>query len=179
MKQHQNATPVKRLYQLSQKIPVLRLVIRFGEKEFFRRKWRKLNAHNDTQAGNIFPVELVTVGKMSYGLLNVLSWHPPIEKLQIGNYVLIAGNVQFLLSGNHLIDTTTNFPLVSNLPPPPHCPSASAIDVRGKGPIIIDDEGMDWDKCDDSVGSEDCERRCHCGGFGGNKRCSALCSMRR
>jgi hypothetical protein len=113
-------TPAKLLLKSFRKIPLLRSIIRFCEKSLFRRKWRKQNAHNSTVAGNIFPIEIVTVGKMSYGMLNVLSHRPSIERLQIGNYVSIAGNVLFILSGNHRTDTITNFPIFSILPPPPH-----------------------------------------------------------
>lgn len=109
----------KPFLKLFRKIPALRSIIRLCEKELFRRKWRKQNAHNNTVAGNIFPIDIVSVGKMSYGMLNVLSHRPSIERLQIGNYVSIAGNVLFILSGNHRMDMITNFPVVSLLPPPP------------------------------------------------------------
>ena len=32
------------------------------------------------------------------------------EKLEVGNYVSIADNVTFILSGNHYIDTFTTYP---------------------------------------------------------------------
>lgn len=84
---------------------IVPIFVRVCKKILFRRKRRKWNPHNNTVAGNIFPIEIVTVGKMTYGQLNVLSHRPSIERLQIGNYVSIAGNVLFILSGNHRMDT--------------------------------------------------------------------------
>ena len=71
---------------------------------------------------------------MSYGLLNILSYSPSNERLQIGNYVSIAPNVLFILGGNHQINTITNFPLYSLLISP------NPIDSESKGLIVIEDE---------------------------------------
>jgi hypothetical protein len=30
---------------------------------YFKKKWRRLNLHNQTFSGNIFPLEIVKVGK--------------------------------------------------------------------------------------------------------------------
>lgn len=75
-----------------------------------RRKWKKLNKHNDTSIGNIFPLELVKVGKYTYGVLNIKSWGTKGEELEIGNYVSIGPNVTFALGGNHYTNTITTFP---------------------------------------------------------------------
>jgi acetyltransferase-like isoleucine patch superfamily enzyme len=122
------------MHKFIAKIPILRSLIRDYEKVLFQRKWRKQNSHNKTVAGNIFPIEIVSVGKMSYGLLNILSYSPSNERLQIGNFVSIAPNVLFVLGGNHHINTITNFPLYSELISP------NFSDAESKGPIIVNDE---------------------------------------
>lgn len=77
---------------------------------FNKNKWRKLNSHNKTTIGNIFPLELVKVGNYSYGILNVKSWGSKNEGLEIGDYVSIAQDVVFILGGNHYTNTITTYP---------------------------------------------------------------------
>jgi virginiamycin A acetyltransferase len=101
----------------------------------FRKKWRKKNHHNKTTAQSLFPVDLVTIGKMTYGNLNIESYGHPDEKLIIGDYVSIANEVVFLLSGNHQIHTVTPYPLFTNL-----IKLAPELDSQTKGQTIIEDE---------------------------------------
>lgn len=75
-----------------------------------KKRWRKLNAHNFTNINTIVPFDIIKVGKMSYGPLNVFYWGNSSEKLLIGNYVSISSNVSFLLGGNHNIDTLSTYP---------------------------------------------------------------------
>lgn len=76
----------------------------------FKQQWRKKNRHNQTQAKRIFQTEKVSVGKYSYGDLNVYSWGSENEGLEIGNYVSIANDVKFILGGNHRYDTISTYP---------------------------------------------------------------------
>lgn len=66
----------------------------------FKRTWRKRNPHNFKNAESIFVIENVTVGKGTYGQINVQNFYRP-EKLTIGNYCSIANKIEFLLGGNH------------------------------------------------------------------------------
>ena len=117
-------------------IPVLRTVARFFERRSFENQWRKRNSHNETKAGErFFPMEIVTVGKGTYGPINVQSLYiTPDEKLTIGNYVSIAPDVIFLLGMNHQIDTATTFPFRSKLI------ERTPMDAISKGPIVVEDE---------------------------------------
>jgi len=101
----------------------------------FRSKWRKMNSHNQTIAKNIFPINAVTVGKRSYGLIHVREFPSKNEKVQIGNYVSIANNVTFILGGNHQINTFTTFPLYTKL-----IGAYPERDAYSKGSIIVEDE---------------------------------------
>ena len=117
------------------KIPLLRSFLRQWELTKFQKTWKKRNSHNRTAAMNRFPMECVSVGKGTYGELHILSYLPEAEKLIIGNYVSLAPNVQFILSGNHQTDTLFTYPIRSTLNGR-HCPE----DSLSKGPIIIEDE---------------------------------------
>lgn len=118
------------------KIPMLREFVRILKRRAFEKDWRKRNAHNESKVGDrFFPLEVVTVGKGTYGTITVQSLYvTPNEKLTIGNYVSIAPNVTFLLGVNHQIDTVTTFPFYSKLV------ERSAKDALTKGPVVIEDE---------------------------------------
>lgn len=116
-------------------LPIIRLLCEYYSLWRFRRYWRKKNQHNKTFAENLFPIECVSVGAYSYGMLNVYSYFSENEMLRIGNFVSIAPNAIFLLGGNHQIGTITSFPLYSILNNVEYCK-----DSESKGEIIIEDE---------------------------------------
>lgn len=99
----------------------------------FRRRWRKQNSHNGTIAMDIIADGLVSVGKSSYGELNVVSFGGQ-NRLHIGNYVSIAQKVTFLLDVEHYIDHISTFPFrVKTL-----CQTES--EAFGKGDIVVEDD---------------------------------------
>lgn len=59
------------MYEIFCKIPVIRSFVRAYLKVKFQNRWRQINPHNETSIGNIFPIEIVSVGKGSYGILNI------------------------------------------------------------------------------------------------------------
>lgn len=75
----------------------------------FKRSWRKANAENDTFPMNLFPAELVNVGKCSYGELNVVTFNR-CSKLKIGSYCSIAQHVYFMLDVEHHVNTVSTYP---------------------------------------------------------------------
>lgn len=99
----------------------------------FRRKWRKVNAHNRTNACNIFNDSTVHVGKGTYGGILVFN-DVPTRNLIIGNYCSIAANVTFLLGHDHRVDCLSTFPYKTEIL---HEQKSEAI---SKGDIIIDDD---------------------------------------
>lgn len=118
------------------KIPIIRELVRQLEKSAFKKKWRKRNKHNYTVAGDrAFPMENVSVGKYSYGELNVQSLYvQESEGLSIGNIVSIAPGAWFILGNNHQTQTITTYPLWSRFI------EYNPIDATSKGPIIVEDE---------------------------------------
>lgn len=75
----------------------------------FKMKWKKRNRHNSVGVNNIFDMNLVNVGRRSYGRIHVVM-HNSLNRLLIGSYCSIAGDVVFLLSGEHNVSTISTFP---------------------------------------------------------------------
>ena len=88
---------------------MLRVFINIIKMNIFRRKWRKKNSNNQTYAINRFNLNLVSVGKWTYGGLNILSFNET-SKLRIGHYCSIASGVVFNLSGDHRMDSISSYP---------------------------------------------------------------------
>ena len=99
----------------------------------FKKYWRKCNKHNDTVPMNVFNSDNVSVGKATYGELNIVQFNN-LSKIHIGNYVSIAQNVTFILDADHNINTITTFPhKVKTL----HIVENEAI---SKGNIVVKDD---------------------------------------
>ncbi len=97
-----------------------------------RKQWRKQNAHNFTSCGNVFNRELVSVGVGSYGRLFVHNENDS-NKLIIGNYCSVGGDVNFFVCAEHNINTLSTYPF-----------GARIIDGRmeaiSKGDIVVKDD---------------------------------------
>lgn len=107
--------------------------------KLFKLKWRKTNKHNFTFAKNLFNLKKVTVGKMSYGPLEVFGWQDEREGLIIGNFVSIAEGVKFLMGGNHNIKAFSTYPFRVKM-------LGEKSEAWSKGKIVINDDvwiGMD------------------------------------
>lgn len=101
-------------------------------------KWKKQNKYNHTSIGKICNLNCVSVGRESYGILNVNNFdHVPsdIVGLEIGNFCSIADNVNFLLAGEHNLDRISTFPFMR------YMPDRKILSVSSsKGKIIIRDD---------------------------------------
>lgn len=99
----------------------------------FSKKWRYNNKNNETIPMNIFDTNLVTVGKYSYGELNVISFNKN-SKLKIGKFCSIAQNVKFILDADHRMDTISTFPFKVKIL------KEEKYEATSKGDIIISDD---------------------------------------
>ncbi|MCR5356569.1 MAG: CatB-related O-acetyltransferase [Lachnospiraceae bacterium] len=99
----------------------------------FKRKWRRLNKHNGTLPMNVFPLETVSVGKASYGELNVITFGDKTQ-LKVGNYVSISQDVKFLLDVEHHLDHISTFPFNTIILK--ECEN----EAFSKGDITVDDD---------------------------------------
>ena len=97
-----------------------------------KKAWRNRNSFNDTHAMNQFNFDNVSVGKYSYGELNIVDFGDS-HKLSIGNYVSIAQNVTFLLNGEHYVDQISSFPFKVKV-------MGQQAEAFSKGNIIVDDD---------------------------------------
>lgn len=97
----------------------------------FNRKWRKKNKNNHTVARTIFPINDIKVGNHTYGDLNITAFNSD-GKLTIGNFCSLAGNVQFLLCGEHNYKTISTYPFRSQM--------LKQREAFSKGNIIIEDD---------------------------------------
>ncbi len=98
----------------------------------FRKKWRQKNSHNETAALTIFPQELVTVGRHTYGGLNVLAFNT-VNRLSIGHFVSIGPETMFLLSADHYSDHISTYPFKSKI-------LTGEFEGVSKGDIVIEDD---------------------------------------
>lgn len=117
---------------------VIRLIFRDIKKYFklksFQNKWLKHRGDNYTQAGTVFPIDKVKIGKWSYGILNVHYYNQLYERLEIGKYCSIADNVHFFTGGEHDIKNISTYPFKNRI-------SKNAIqEAISKGPIVIGDD---------------------------------------
>lgn len=99
----------------------------------FKRKWRKLNSENDTVPTSIFPLEIVNIGKYTYGEINVITSSDKC-RLKIKNFVSIAKDVVFLLDSEHPTGHISSFPFKVKML---HTEASEAL---GKGNILVDDD---------------------------------------
>ena len=95
--------------------------------------WRKLNPHNETSPVNDFNFSSVTVGKYTYGGIQVYNFNRS-ERLKIGNFCSIAGDVMFILNADHSTSTISTFPFKAK------CLFTGELEAASKGDIIIDDD---------------------------------------
>ncbi len=81
---------------------------------------------------SFFHQELVSVGKMSYGELNIVTFNNN-TKLKIGSYCSIAQHVTFMLDVEHQINTIATYPFKAK--------SLNLGDEAfSKGDIVVDDD---------------------------------------
>lgn len=78
-------------------------------KQIFKRKWRKLNPNNFTNAEDLFDSNCVDVGDYTYGGLRVLTYNKT-NKLKIGRFCSIAQEVMFILSADHYTNHISSYP---------------------------------------------------------------------
>jgi virginiamycin A acetyltransferase len=99
--------------------------------------WKRRNRHNLTRPGTLFPIDAVQVGFRTYGKLNVYNFNleDRENKLVIGDFVSISGDVKFLLNERHQLRTMTTYPLRTKL-----FGRQFGCDASAAGSIVVEDE---------------------------------------
>ncbi len=75
-------------------------------------RWKKNNQKNNIKLKSVIPLEMLDVGKATYGNLNIKVYDKK-AKIKIGNYCSIADNVVFLVGGEHDYKRISTFPFQS------------------------------------------------------------------
>lgn len=73
--------------------------------------WKKKNKHNQTWPQNVFNIDCIEIGNMTWGAIKVNDYMPKNKEctIHIGNYCSIADNVVFIRGGEHRIDRISTF----------------------------------------------------------------------
>lgn len=108
--------------------------LRIAPHPIFWLEWKRRNRNNKTAPVNVFDPSRVSVGKGTYGGIEIYTYGAPDAKLMIGNYVSIGPKVRFMLSGEHRTDTITTYPFLAYDSGNPKCEDIS------KGPVIVKDD---------------------------------------
>lgn len=111
----------------------MKRIVRIISLFIFKLKWRRLNKSNYTMAGSVFPIDRVSVGNFSYGVLNIHYFGAPNEKLKIGSLCSIADNVIFLLGGDHKYTSLLLYPIHVKF-------MKYQYEAKTKGPISVGDD---------------------------------------
>lgn len=96
-------------------------------------KWRRRNKDNYTTLGNYFNIDCVSVGRKTYGEINVLTNNSKY-RLRIGSFCSIAPNVMFILASDHEMHTFSTYPFKVK------CAYSTVHEAISKGDIHIDDD---------------------------------------
>lgn len=110
-----------------------KLSSKYRRRKKYEKEFRKTNPKSTLIPKDRIPLSLIKCGKYSYGNPKIMKFNIENEKLEIGNYVSIADNVTFILSGNHYIDTFTTYPFKVNC-------FSEKVEAWGKGPIKVGDD---------------------------------------
>jgi len=92
--------------------------------------WRRANRHNLTYLTSSCNTSRISVGRGTYGPLEVHTFTNPAEKLAIGNYCSIAKGTRFILGGEHAYNTLLSYPTSVIL-------RVRRDNVVTKGPVVV------------------------------------------
>ena len=106
-------------------------------KIYKRKKFRAANRDNlvsiNTTSWKYLDLNAITVGRGSYGNINVEFYNNPNERLSIGSYCSIAPNTTFICGGNHNERLISTYPFKAVVKGDP-------TDAVTNGPIVVDDD---------------------------------------
>lgn len=100
----------------------------------YEKELKKLNPKSNIVPTSRIPLKLLEFGDYSYGKPIIKSFGSLNERLKIGNYVSIAENVTFILSGGHHINTFSTFPFKAKYF------NENESESLCKGAIIVEDD---------------------------------------
>lgn len=105
----------------------------FLKKRKMNKQWRARNSHNTTGLLRPTNIDLVQVGRGTYGGLDILNFDGK-TRLEIGAYCSIGPEVMFIPSADHYADRISTFPFLTK------CINPSYLEGVSKGDIVIGDD---------------------------------------
>lgn len=117
-------------------------IVKKIKKKKLSKYWRVINQHNYTVLGSEpysknyekeIKSGIISVGNGTYGTINFSSFGNPAEKLIIGNYCSIGGEVLFLLGGDHNYKKLSTYPFSVKM-------GGERVEATTKGMIVVDDD---------------------------------------
>lgn len=97
------------------------------------KEWRRRNLHNSTTMCNEFAMDLVHVGRYTYGELTILNFSEDIH-VSIGDFCSIASGVVFAACSEHRANTISTFPFKVK------CLHSASCEALSKGDIVVEDD---------------------------------------
>lgn len=98
-----------------------------------KKVWRKRNKHNRTYIAHETDISKISVGKNTYGPLNVFCAGES-GVLKIGHFCSIAGDVTFVVSADHPVNNISTYPYKVL------CVQSQPMEAISKGNIIVADD---------------------------------------
>lgn len=98
----------------------------------YEKRWRTVNRHNFANFANPIPLDKISIGKNTYGNIDVL-FSDKDTKLIIGNYCSIANGVKFLPSTDHAMDRISTYPFKAML-------LTGELEALSRGDIVVGDD---------------------------------------
>lgn len=83
---------------------------------------------------NAFRIDKVEIGKATYGGIKVINYSDTDNKLKIGSYCSIGGDVTFLLGAEHRLETFSSYPFRARLI------EKRCLEAGSKGNIVLEDD---------------------------------------
>lgn len=97
-----------------------------------RKQWRKKNINNTTHMIKYFNSSLVSVGRKTYGGIEVIN-HSNNYCLKIGSFCSIAPGVLFIVCGEHNVNHISTYPFRVKV-------LGEEYEASSRGDIIVDDD---------------------------------------
>ena len=98
----------------------------------YRKLWKQKNAHNFTVPAGRFPIDKITIGKGTYGIIDAL-FSSKDGRLTIGNFCSVAQGVKFLPGADHVVDRISTYPFKAKF-------LTGEQEAFSKGDIVVDDD---------------------------------------
>jgi len=111
-------------------IRYIRLIL---SRRAWRKSWREKNSHNTVETCNSFDINLVDIGRYTYGKITVLA-EGDLAKLTIGSFCSLGTGTTFMLNAEHNMECISTFPFKVKVF------GDRVVEAETKGNIVLKDD---------------------------------------